>query len=93
MQDTARQAEAQAPGQAAPAGQPAPVQGSRRRPRRRAASAQGSNASIETVTASAAGVAQPGAQHVARAGKPAAREETGGDEPMILGVGVPASDL
>ncbi|RJT96883.1 ribonuclease E/G [Arthrobacter frigidicola] len=78
----------EAPAQAAPA-----AQGSRRRPRRRAASAQGSNASIETVTASGAGEAQPGAQHVARAGKPAPREETGGDEPMILGVGVPASDL
>ncbi|WP_294563640.1 Rne/Rng family ribonuclease, partial [uncultured Arthrobacter sp.] len=84
--DTAQRSEA--PAQAAPA-----AQGSRRRPRRRAASAQGSNASIETVTASGAGEAQPGAQHVARAGKPAPREETGGDEPMILGVGVPASDL
>ncbi|MBJ2122329.1 ribonuclease E/G [Arthrobacter sp. MSA 4-2] len=88
------EAAAQASAPAAPAAQSAPAaQGSRRRPRRRAASAQGSNASIETVTASGAGEAQPGAQHVARAGKPAPREDTGGDEPMILGVGVPASDL
>jgi hypothetical protein len=30
---------------------------------------------------------------VARAGKPVQRVDTGADEPMILGVGIPASEL
>ncbi|WP_309071049.1 Rne/Rng family ribonuclease [Arthrobacter sp.] len=71
----------------------APTSGRRNRRHRAASSAQGSavNATIERA-GEATAAPSGGAQYVARAEKPAAKPEKS-DEPMILGVGVPASEL
>ncbi|GAB3554475.1 hypothetical protein GCM10027404_28700 [Arthrobacter tumbae] len=71
----------------------APSSGRRNRRHRAASSAQGSaaNATIERAGTEAAAPAA-GTQYVARAGTPAAKPQQS-EEPMILGVGVPASEL
>ena len=71
----------------------APSSGRRNRRHRAASSAQGSaaNATIERAGTEAAAPAA-GTQYVARAGTPAPKPQQS-EEPMILGVGVPASEL
>ncbi|KRF06181.1 ribonuclease E [Arthrobacter sp. Soil782] len=71
----------------------APSSGHRKRRHRAASSAQGSaeNATIERA-ATVADAPAAGTQYVARAGKAAPKPQQS-DEPMILGVGVPASEL
>ncbi|MFJ6278887.1 Rne/Rng family ribonuclease [Arthrobacter subterraneus] len=71
----------------------APSSGRRNRRHRAASSAQGSaeNATIERVAAEGSAPAA-GTQHIARAAEPAAAPKQT-EEPMILGVGVPASEL
>lgn len=71
----------------------APRSGRRNRRHRAASSAQGSavNATIERAD-EAVTPSSTGAQYVARAEKPAPKPEQS-DAPMILGVGVPASEL
>ena len=71
----------------------APSSGGRKRRHRAASSAQGSaaNATIERAGAEA-GAPPAGTQYVARAEKPAPKAQQK-EEPMILGVGVPASEL
>ncbi len=72
----------------------------RKRARRAASSAQGSAAgsAIETVTAARGTEPESGAspvngRHVARAGVPPVRPASSESEPVIFGVGVPASEL
>jgi ribonuclease E len=71
----------------------APSSGRTKRRHRAASSAQGSaaNATIERAATEAA-ASSAGTQYVARAEKPAPKPQQS-EEPMILGVGVPASEL
>ncbi|MBG6184063.1 ribonuclease E [Arthrobacter sp. CAN_A214] len=77
-----------------------PLAPRRKRARRAASSAQGSAAgsAIETLVAGSGTAPDPdgspaGGRHVARAAEPAVRPTASGAEPVIFGVGVPASEL
>ena len=86
-------APAVAPPATAPAAASAPA-APRRRPRRVARSAQGAASASEIERDAESGPeGAGGTAHIARAEQPAARPSKAGAEPLVLGVGVPASEL